>query len=127
MQIGYDVKNNVVILKDVGDNYSTLVSMGMKYNKRDKTLRKFVTSDFLNRLSKIIKLPEKLEIERQRLADIDEAVAIERAKEKSVAYIKPPIKPGLTPYNHQTKAYNMALIVFGLIKPQEVIDSANRC
>lgn len=121
MQIAYDSKNNLVILKNVGDKYSTLVSMGMKYSKQDKTLRRTVTADFLNRLAKMIRLPEKLEIERQRLTAIDEAVAIERTKTKSVPYIKPPIKTGLTPYQHQTKAYNMALIIFGLVDPQEVI------
>lgn len=121
MKIAYNDKENLVILKEVGNNYTVLKSMGMRWDKPTQTLQKVATLSFLNSLSRIIRLPEKLEAERQRLTAIDEAVATERSNEKSVPYIKPPIKPGLIPYQHQTKAYNMALIIFGLVEPQEVV------
>ncbi len=116
MQIAYDEKTNLVMLKDVGSRYASLKNMGMKWDKQTQTLRKTATLPFLMSLSTIINLPASLEAEKKRLIKIDRALSTERNREKSVAYIKPPIKAGITPYQHQVKAYNMALIVFDAIK-----------
>lgn len=117
MKIAY--ANDTIMLKDVGDKYTMLKSLGMKRDKSTQTLKMTISLSFLNSLSKIIKLPEKIENERQKLILIEKAIDVERAKERSIPYIEPPVK--IKPYQHQIKAYNMALIVFEVLEPQEVI------
>lgn len=121
MQIAFNEKTKVVMLRNVGDNYARLKAMGMVWDKQSRTLRRNAGLEFLNELAQLIKLPDCVEDERRRLERIAAAIAAERAKEDPVPYITPPVKPQFKPYRHQIKAYNMALITFGLIDPSEVM------
>lgn len=117
LRIAYDELTKTVMLKDVGDSYTRLKNMGMVWDKPAQMLKRKANLEFLTSLSAMIKLPDNIEKERVRLKSIEEALFTERAKERSVPYIKPPINPQFAPYQHQIKAYNMALIHFGILQP----------
>lgn len=75
------------------------------------------TADLLNRLASIVKLPAPIEAERQRVNGIQAAVDAERMNENPEPLYKYPVKIPL--FKHQTRGANMALLVFGVIPPQE--------
>jgi hypothetical protein len=74
--------------------------------------------DTLDRLAKMVRLPEYIEAERQRLAGIRRAVDRERSAAEPKALVKYPVNREM--YAHQTKAANMALLTFGIIPPEVV-------
>lgn len=90
----------------------------MKWSKKDQMLHGPATLELLDLLAGIVRLPPAIEAERLRRHEIAEAVDRERMNEHPVAFIAPPVK--VTPYAHQTRAYNMALLTFGFVTPEEV-------
>ena len=90
----------------------------MRYNRLMKWVEGSVTLELLDKFSSIVKLPDSIEAERQRLKDIQDAVDRERLREEPHPLYKYPVKIPL--FEHQVRAANMALITFGLIKPEDV-------
>lgn len=76
--------------------------------------------DSLNRLAKMVKLPPYIEAERKRLNAVQDAVDRERVCEDPVPIVDYPVTKKL--YKHQIRAANMALLTFGMVKPEEVSD-----
>lgn len=76
--------------------------------------------DSLNRIAKMVRLPPYIEEERKRINAVQDAVDRERTKPESEVkcYVKPPVKKAL--YIHQQRAFNMALLTFGIIEPEEL-------
>lgn len=89
----------------------------MKWNKKKKWWEGMVCAELLNRLAKLVPLPEPLNAERYRLNVVQDAVDAERVR--PAGDLKPlaeyPVKRSL--YAHQLRAANMALLTFGLIEP----------
>lgn len=118
------LQNGLLRIREMTDEqYQILKSLGrFKWNKTLKELSGIVDFETLDRLSKIVTLPEPIEAYRKELANAQVAVNKLRLEEEPKALIKPPIKDGIKPYAHQVRAYNMALVVFGLIEPAKVLE-----
>lgn len=91
----------------------------MKWNKRQKWWEGLVSAELLNRLARLVPLPEPLNAERYRLNLIQEAVDAERVRpaEDLKPLVRYPVKRNL--YAHQVRASNMCLLTFGLVDPAE--------
>lgn len=87
----------------------------MKWSRATQTLSGVADIELLNKLAGLVNLPESIESERQKLNRVMAAVDKERINENPVPIIKPPIK--VSPFKHQIRGYNMALMVLGLIEP----------
>lgn len=119
MQLAYDTQNNILKLRYVGDMYQDLVSLGMKWNKAQQILHGRPTLGVLDYLSRHISLIPELERKRQRMRILADSVTKERARTDVTPLIAPPIKQGVKPYQHQIRAYNMALMEFGLMNDSD--------
>lgn len=113
------LKDGQVLIKEA-DNNQTLImkSWGkLKYSKAELMYYGPADAELLNRLAKIVKLPDPIEKRRQRLNRISEAVDQERMNEEPKPLYKFPVKLPL--FKHQIRGANMALLVFGLIAPPD--------
>ena len=72
-------------------------------------------ADELNRLAGLVNLPPSIEAERKKLNEVMAAVDRERMNPKPEPLIPPPVK--VSPFTHQVRGYNMALMTFGLVDP----------
>ncbi|GMO03681.1 hypothetical protein LSA36186_19300 [Lachnoanaerobaculum sp. JCM 36186] len=111
------LKNGQLLIKEADSTqFQIIKSWGkMKWSRVSQTLSGVVDIELLNKLAGLVNLPERIEAERQRLNRIMAAVDKERVNENPVPIIKPPIK--VSPFKHQVRGYNMALMVLGLIEP----------
>lgn len=87
----------------------------LRYDRKKKWYYGPATGELLNRLSEMRKLPDNIEAERQRINAIQAAVDEERMKEKTEPLYPYPLK--IKPFQHQTKAMNMCMYVFGFLQP----------
>lgn len=71
--------------------------------------------ELLNKLAGIVRLPDPIEAERQRLNQIAQAVDTERMKQDPEPLYDYPVKYPL--FRHQVRGANMCLITFGLVPP----------
>lgn len=96
----------------------------MKWNKKKKWWEGLVCAELMNRLAKLVPLPEPLNAERHRLNAVQETVDAERIRpaEELRPLVRYPVKKNL--YAHQMRAANMALLTFGLVDPQGNRDDA---
>ena len=111
------LKDGQILIKEADNvQFQIIKSWGkMKWSRTTQTLSGVVDIELLNKLAGLVKLPERIEAERQRLNRIMAAVDKERVNENPVPMIEPPIK--VSPFKHQIRGYNMALMVLGLIEP----------
>lgn len=118
------LQNGVLRIREMTDEqYQILKSLGrFKWNKTLKELSGIVDLETLDRLSKIVPLPQPIEQYRNELAASAVAVNKLRLEEEPKPLIKPPIKAGIKPYAHQIRAFNMALVVFGLVEPTKALE-----
>ncbi len=99
--------------------FTVIKSWGkMKWNRSRKELSGPADAELLNRLHSLVNLPPTIEKERRRLNGIQAAVDAERMNPDPQPFIEPPIK--VKPFKHQVRGYNMALLTFGLVDPEEV-------
>ena len=93
----------------------------MKWSRKNAMWYGATSRSLLNRLASLVPLPAPIEAERRRLETVQQAVDRERTMpvEKLQPLTRYPVKKSL--YAHQTRAANMALIVFGLMDPNEVL------
>ena len=89
----------------------------MKWSRKNAMWSAAVSGELLNRLSALVPLPAPIEAERRRLIAVQQAVDYERIlpADKLKPLVKYPVTKDL--YAHQTRAANMALLVFGLADP----------
>ena len=111
------LKDGQILIKEADNvQFQIIKSWGkMKWSRATQTLIGVVDIELLNKLAGLVNLPERIEAERQRLNRIMAAVDKERINENPVPMIDPPIK--VSPFKHQIRGYNMALIVLGLVEP----------
>lgn len=116
------LKDGQILIKDADNMQFTIIKSWnkMRWNKAEQMLQGPAEIELLNRLAGLVRLPEQIEAERQRLNSIMDAVDRERLKAEPVPLYKYPVKYPL--FKHQIRGANMALITFGLIEPpkQEV-------
>lgn len=113
------LKDGQILIKEADNMQFTIIKSWnkMKWSKAEQMLYGPADGELLNRLAGLVRLPEAIEAERQRLNRITEAVDAERMKEEPVPLYKYPVKMPL--FRHQTKAANMALLTFGLVPVPE--------
>ena len=104
------LKDGQILIKEA-DN----VQFQIIKSRATQTLSGVVDIEILNKLAGLVNLPASIEAERKRLNRIMAAVDKERVNEDPVPLIDPPIK--VSPFKHQIRGYNMALMVLGLIEP----------
>lgn len=111
------LKGGQIMIKDADNMQFTIIKSWnkMKWSKAEQMLYGPADAELLNRLAGLVRLPELIEKERQRLNEIAAAVDRERMKEEPEPLYKYPVKYPL--FKHQTRGANMALITFGLIDP----------
>ena len=111
------LKEGQIFIKEADNvQFQIIKSWGkMKWSRVTQTLSGVADIELLNKLAGLVNLPTSIEIERQRLNRIMVAVDKERVNENPVPMIDPPIK--VSPFKHQIRGYNMALMVLGLIEP----------
>jgi len=111
------LKGGQIMIKDADNMQFTIIKSWnkMKWSKTEQMLYGPADAELLNRLAGLVRLPELIEKERQRLNEIADAVDRERMKEEPEPLYKYPVKYPL--FKHQTRGANMALITFGLIDP----------
>lgn len=91
----------------------------MKWNKKNRWWAGFASLELLDKLSRLVTLPEPINAERCHMAAVQEAVDRERIKpaEEVKPLVDYPVKKEL--YSHQVRAANMAMITFGLVNPPD--------
>lgn len=114
--------NGLIYIKQADEvQYQIIKSLpGFRWVKAAHLLQGPANLEALDRLAKMVRLPEYIEAERLRLTKIRKAVDTERVKSDPKPLVKYPVNKEM--YAHQVKACNMALLTFGIISP-EVVDS----
>ena len=103
--------------------YAILKSWGkLKWDKRSKMLVGPADIELLDNLAGIVRLPPAIDAYRRKLYRVRDAVNKERSDPDPTPLVTPPIK--LPMYKHQTRAYNMALLTFGLVSPEQMKEDA---
>ena len=91
----------------------------MKYDSKIKMYKGPVSYELLKRIQKVRPLSPEGEQLLRRYKKRQTAVDYVRNLDSPKEYIKAPVKGKL--YSHQIKAYDMALIVFGVVSPDDVL------
>ena len=113
------LKDGQVLIKEADNNQFLIIkSWGkMKWDKSEQLLYGPADAELLNQLAGIVKLPDPIESARRHLNQVAAAVDRERMSEEPKPIYKYPVKLPL--YKHQIRGANMALMVFGLVEPEE--------
>ena len=112
------LKDGKVLIKDADSTQGAVIRSWnrMRWNKSLKLLEGDLSGDLLDRLAKLVKLPQAIEEERQAIHRVQRAVDQERARKDPEPLVRYPVTKQL--YKHQVRAANMALITFGIIPPE---------
>lgn len=112
------LKDGKVLIKDADSTQGAVIRSWnrMRWNKSLKLFEGDLSGDLLDRLAKLVKLPQAIEEERQAIHRVQRAVDQERARKDPEPLVWYPVTKQL--YKHQVRAANMALITFGIIPPE---------
>lgn len=112
------LKDGKVLIKDADSTQGAVIRSWnrMRWNKSLKLFEGDLSGDLLDRLAKLVKLPQVIEEERQAIHRVQRAVDQERARKDPEPLVRYPVTKQL--YKHQVRAANMALITFGIIPPE---------
>ena len=112
------LKEGKVLIKDADSTQGAVIRSWnrMRWNKSLKLFEGDLSGDLLDRLAKLVKLPQAIEEERQAIHRVQRAVDQERARKDPEPLVRYPVTKQL--YKHQVRAANMALITFGIIPPE---------
>lgn len=91
----------------------------MRWNRGTQLFEGQCSMDLLERLAKLVRLPAPVEAERQKMLSVQNAVNAVRTDPAPKPLVRFPVKMNL--YQHQVRAADMALIVFGMIPPDKVL------
>ena len=118
------LKEGQIFIKEADNvQFQIIKSWGkMKWSRASQTLSGVADIELLNKLAGLVNLPVSIEAERKRLNRIMAAVDKERVNENPVPMIEPPIR--VSPFKHQIRGYNMALMVLGLVEPPKQLKGA---
>lgn len=112
------LKDGKILIKDADSTQGAVIRSWnrMRWNKSLKLFEGDLSGDLLDRLAKLVKLPQAIEEERQAIHRVQRAVDQERARKDPEPLVRYPVTKQL--YKHQVRAANMALITFGIIPPE---------
>lgn len=112
------LKDGKVLIKDADSTQGAVIRSWnrMRWNKSLKLFEGDLSGDLLDRLAKLVKLPQAIEEERQAIRRVQRAVDQERARKDPEPLVRYPVTKQL--YKHQVRAANMALITFRIIPPE---------
>lgn len=112
------LKDGKVLIKDADSTQGAVIRSWnrMRWNKSLKLFEGDLSGDLLDRLAKLVKLPQTIEEERQAIHRVQRAVDQERARKDPEPLVRYPVTEQL--YKHQVRAANMALITFGIVPPE---------
>ena len=112
------LKDGKVLIKEADSTQGAVIRSWnrMRWNKSLKLFEGDLSGDLLDRLAKLVKLPQAIEEERQAIHRVQRAVDQERARKDPEPLVRYPVTKQL--YKHQVRAANMALITFGIIPPE---------
>lgn len=113
------LKNGFLMIKDMNPvQLNTIKSWNrMKYNRKEKMMVGLADIELLTLFGQLTTLTPRLQTELERQIELQNAVDAERLNEEPVPFIKMPIK-NAKPYQHQIRGFNMAMLVFGIVKPK---------
>lgn len=113
------IRDGQVILVEVdSDKYMQIKGRGlMKWNRQNQALYGPATTELLNFLASLFRLPRPAEELRQQMNRLEGAVDAERMNPEPQPLYKPPVKTNL--FKHQVRGYNMCLLSFGFAEPRE--------
>lgn len=111
------IENGNLIVADADSTQCAVIKSWntMKWNRSRMWLEGPATSELLNRMASLVRLPAPIEAERQQMNRIQAAVDAERMADVPKPLYKYPVKIPL--FRHQIRGANMALLTFGLIEP----------
>lgn len=112
------LKDGKILIKDADSTQGAVIRSWnrMRWNKSLKLFEGDLSGDLLDRLAKLVKLPQAIEEERQAIHRVQRAVDQERARKDPECLVRYPVTKQL--YKHQVRAANMALITFGIVPPE---------
>lgn len=116
------MKDGQILIREADNVQFTIIkSWGkMKWSRQTQTLSGPADIELLNRLAGLVNLPPSIEVERKKLNEVMAAVDRERMNPKPEPLIPPPVK--VSPFTHQVRGYNMALMTFGLVDPPKITE-----
>ncbi len=106
------MKQGQILLAEIEpERHGPLQKIGqLRWNRSSRTYSAPVSLELLDGLAKLFPLPDFIEAERRRLAEIARRIEAQRAAEKPEPICRYPVKADL--FAHQIRAANMALIRF---------------
>lgn len=112
------LQGNTLLIKDADNVQFTVIKSWnkMKWDKKTQTLKGTADIELLDKLTSIVRLPPSIEVHRQRLHAVQNAVDQERVNPEPKPFYNYPVKMPL--YAHQTRGANMALLTFGWVQPE---------
>lgn len=113
------LKGNTLILVGVDNVQFAIIKSWnkMKWDKKSQSLYGTADIELLDKLTSIVRLPPTVEQRRREFHAVQDAVDRERVDSDPVPFTKCPVKIPL--YSHQIRAFNMAILTFGWIAPEE--------
>lgn len=114
------LESGTIYIKDADiTQYTVIKGWGrLKWSRKTGLFSGPATLEVLDRLAKLVRLPESVEAERARMRSIANAVDRVRMDPEPEPFIATPVK--VKPFLHQIRAYNMALLTFGFAQPADV-------
>lgn len=115
------LKGDTLMIREADNVQFTIIKSWnkMKWSRSTQTLTGVADLELLDKLSSIVKLPPAVEARRTEFHTIADAVDRERMTADPAPFVKYPVKLPL--YKHQTRAANMAMLVFGWETPEQAV------
>lgn len=109
-----------LVVYEAGPTYGSVIRAWglMKYRTKEQKWTGRVSRDLLEKFAGIVRLPPYIQGVLDDMRKVQDAVDKERGLPDPAPLTQYPVKKSL--YLHQVRAANMALITFGMIKPEEV-------
>lgn len=112
--------DSMLYLKNCDPRQFTIIKSWnlMKYTRKDSMFKGIASLELLNKLCGICKLPPRIEQYRLQLQNVQNKLDEIRQAKKVETIINPPVKAPIKLFEHQLRAYNMAMTQFGVIEKQ---------
>lgn len=112
------MKNGELLMRNMDNvQYQLIRNTGKcKWDKKRQLLIGPADLELLEQLNRIIRLPQSIATEYQRLKAVQVAIDAVRMNEDPKPLLELPVKIPL--FKHQIRGVNMALLTFGVVEPQ---------
>ncbi len=113
------MKNGELLMRNMDNiQYQLIRNTGKcKWDKKRQLLIGPADLELLEQLHRIIRLPQSIAAEYQRLKAVQVAIDDERMNEDPKPLLDLPVKIPL--FKHQVRGVNMALLTFGVVEPPQ--------